>query len=390
MACGSGVKDVSPWAPRTQSRPFSPGTKETALSICYKAPSVHADQTPPNNTQSSPPMTLPEPPPQGAKPPSPSHHPANTYTSGLPAPPRILIPPHALEEYHLLSQHPALSSLTSVPAHQAAHQDWRYESRREAQQLLPHLYLGPLSAARDTAFLQRNNITLLFAIRSNMTARAKLLHPTLPGVRYESLDVSSSSELITKFQLASEVIDSHFLAQLYPEEHRSNFSIPIDGWKLRALQDSWARNHGQEETPPVGGKTLLFCESGNERSAAVAASYIMQHLSGSAVQAIQMVQGKRFCVCYDDATKWMLASYEPIWMARRQSQQSLERKEESGGGGDGDGGGGDGGDGGGGGGGGGGNGKRRLEEDDDDEVAGEGAVTGRAPFLDSEADVEMV
>jgi hypothetical protein len=159
--------------------------------------------------------------------------------------------------------------------------------------------------------------------------------------------------LISQFTIAAGIIDTHLLSMMpagFPQ-----MSVPVDGGALRRNQERWVAEHGG---PPPGGRTLVYCESGNERSAAVAAAYIMQHLGGSTVQAIQMVQGKRFCVCFDDSMKWMLKSYEPIWRARMQV------------------------------GGGGGRGKRRMEEEDDDEVGAMGM--GRAPFVDEDMGDDMM
>lgn len=250
-----------------------------------------------------------------------SHQPNNAYTAGLPAPPRILIPPPTLNsEVRQFdgSNNPSLehmlvsSESSTLPI---SLQDWKYESRREAQQILNHLWLGPLSAARMVEFIKRENITLLLAIRSAMTAKAKLLATQLPGVRFESIDVSGNQELIGQFQRATDIIDGHYLSGL-DANCPTGLSVPINGRELHAYQRLYFQT---SRSLPPGGKTLLFCESGNERSAAVAAAYVMQHLGGNAVQAIQHVQSRRFCVCFDDSMKWLLQSYEPIWMARRQA-----------------------------------------------------------------------
>jgi serine/threonine/tyrosine-interacting protein len=254
--------------------------------------------------------------------------------------------------------------LQSSPVMPSAMQDWRYELRREAQQLLPHLYLGPLSAAKNTEWIQTNQITLLLAVRSNMTARVRRMVSQIPGVKYESIDVAGNHELISQFQRAQEIIDAHYVAGL-PAESQSQLSVPLDGRALRTFQEQWLQTHG---AMPPGGRTLLFCESGNERSAAVAAAYIMQHLGGTTVQAIQMVQARRFCVCFDDAIKWMLTSYEPIWKARRmygdaQNGATAVAASRTA--------------------------KRRMDDDDDDDDD-EWNGGGRAPFLDQpEEDVEM-
>lgn len=368
-----------------------------------------------------------------------SHQPTGAYTSGLPAPPRILIPPSSSiggcdggggssggsgsstcdfgpPEWQQPSlSHMVLQAEDSVLP--GTLQDWKYEYRREAQQLLPHLFLGPLSAAKNADFLLQHNITLLLAVRSSMmtTARAPRLLAAhqLAGVRYETIDVASPAQLISQFARAQEIIDRHYVAGLLPSEEAELSAagrLPLDGRTLYARQQRWmaararAGNNGSNSSsssscPVPGGRTLLFCESGNERSAVVAAAYIMQHLSGSTIQAIQLVQGKRFCVCFDDAMKWMLTSYEPIWKARSQIRHHLC-----------DGGGGGGGRGGwhGAGGGeadrvGGGAGastgqrraKRRIEDyEADDDVGegpgGDGSGGGRAPFSDSLAEPEPV
>src|SRR5213078_413200 len=132
-------------------------------------------------------------------------------------------------------------------------------SRREAQHILPHLYLGPLSAAKDIAFLRRENITFLLAVRNSMTARAHLLSaskeiakdPELRDrIRFDSIDVSGNMELIASFQDATRIIDEHLYKEVRPE-------VP------RRMPD------GSPYQPENGGKTLIYCESGNERSAAV-------------------------------------------------------------------------------------------------------------------------
>ncbi|KAH8155573.1 uncharacterized protein LAJ45_00583 [Morchella importuna] len=251
-----------------------------------------------------------------------SHQPNNVYTAGLPAPPRILIPPPTLNpearQFDGSDPQPTLEHMVVSPSSSilpTSLQDWKYESRREAQQILTHLWLGPLSAAKSIDFIKRENITLLLAVRSAMTAKANLLATQLPGVRFESIDVSGNQQLIAQFQRATDLIDEHYLSGL-GAERPNEINVPIDGRVLYTYQRAYFQAH---RALPPGGKTLLFCESGNERSAAVAAAYIMQHLGGSAVQAIQHVQSRRFCVCFDDGMKWLLQSYEPIWMARRQA-----------------------------------------------------------------------
>ena len=295
--------------------------------------------------------------------PATTHSPSTAYTQGLPTPPRVVIPPPNIPSdpsapHPFTTPSPLLAADSILPI---SMQDWKYESRRQAQQIIPHLFLGPLSAAKDVAFLKSHNITQLLAIRSTMGAYSRLLNqPPPPGVLHRCVDIVSQHTFIGKFQEAQQWIDEHYLSTL-PVEVRGVFTGPLDGRVLPGFRKKWRETRGNEL--PEGGKTLVFCESGNERSAAVVAAYIMQYLAGTAIQAIQMVQGRRFCVCFDDQTKWMLMSYEPIWMARKQALTGVPNGKQVRSGG-----------------------KRRFVDEDEEEEGGvgQGKGGGRAPFADDE------
>jgi serine/threonine/tyrosine-interacting protein len=155
-----------------------------------------------------------------------------------------------------------------------------------------------------------------------MTARARFLssnvHAAPAEIRHEVIDVPDTRELISQFQRATDIIDQHYFSSL-PPGVQASMNQPLDGRLLNHFCRQWKATYPNKPLPQ-GGSTLIFCESGNEQSAVVAAAYVMQFLDGNAIQAIQMVQSRRFCVCYNDSTKWMLANYEPIWTARRQSR----------------------------------------------------------------------
>ena len=79
------------------------------------------------------------------------------------------------------------------------------------------------------------------------------------------------------------------------------------------------RQHRLETTGQATfGKVLVFCESGNEKSAAVVAAYLMQTLENiDHIRAMQIVQAQRFCVNFDDILKNILRSFWDIVQARR-------------------------------------------------------------------------
>ncbi|KAF8435861.1 hypothetical protein BGX38DRAFT_1061376, partial [Terfezia claveryi] len=144
---------------------------------------------------------------------------------------------------------------------------WTYENRRQAQQVLPWVWLGSMTATRNKELLSQRRITLLIAVRSSMTAKAKLMGGSVEP------------------------------------KHCSQFPYQPPVCVLPVLQE--ALNPYPLDIP-CPGSTLVFCETGNEKSAVVVASYIMHHYEASLVQACQVVQGRRFSVAFDDIHKYAL------------------------------------------------------------------------------------
>jgi serine/threonine/tyrosine-interacting protein len=186
-----------------------------------------------------------------------------------------------------------LGNVLQGPFTAVANRDWKYEHRRTAQSILPFLFLGPSAASRDIEYIKNNGITLLLAIRNTATAQARLLSGAKTanelGIASDHVDVEGNQQLIAAFPKAVKLINDHLI-------HMYN------------LQQSGATQ--------MSGKVLVFCESGNERSASVIAAYIMATFSMDMVQAIQFIQSQRFCVAFDDGLKLLLQSYEQLLRAR--------------------------------------------------------------------------
>ena len=181
-----------------------------------------------------------------------------------------------------------------------ATQSWKYEMRRKAQVIQPFLYLGPSAATRDLDFMRAEGITMLLVIRNTMTAQASLLSgdkvASTLGIQAAAVDVAGNPELIAAFPRACKIINDHLIA---------------------VYRQSLINNSMNPESPIRSGKVLVFCESGNERSAAVAAAYLMTVYGLDTVSAIQYVQSQRFCVAYDDPLKHLLLTYENLLDAQR-------------------------------------------------------------------------
>ncbi|KAG8528451.1 uncharacterized protein KY384_007369 [Bacidia gigantensis] len=251
------------------------------------------------------------------------HSPAQLWSYRVPSPPRLIVPPPNL-------------SITGTPELQilqnAAHNfessgfanteflktvtynnfiktntmlEWQYEDRRNAQQVLPFLYLGPSSAARDTQFLLREGITMVIAVRNILIAQARMLWSKPAealNLEMKAIDVAGNQELIAQFSRGIEMINEH-LSRVY----RNTGPTTANG------SDGVGRKTG---------KILIFCETGNERSAALIVAYIMAMYSHDVVTAIQIVQAQRFAVAFDDSLRNTLLTYEGILKAQRDSVQA--------------------------------------------------------------------
>ncbi|KAK5636098.1 hypothetical protein RRF57_011810 [Xylaria bambusicola] len=77
------------------------------------------------------------------------------------------------------------------------------------------------------------------------------------------------------------------------------------------------------------GKVLVFCETGNDRSASVVSAYLMAILGLSAAEVCQFITYKRFCVSMDEDLKHTLRSYEDILLAQRTVHQHELKSESS-------------------------------------------------------------
>lgn len=225
-------------------------------------------------------------------------HRNDDYAYRVPTPPRIVVPPPNLTSDALPDITVGASSLLPNPGDAYKNLvstnpvfDWAYERRREAQWVLPYLYLGPMTAAKDEAWMRKEGITMVLGIRQKYGFSFRLMDGTLhraqaAGVEARAVDLANNQDLIHSFPDTTALINSH-LSRVY-------------------------------NTTGHLGKVLVFCESGNERSAGVIAAYLMEtHENVDYIKAMQLCQAQRFCVNFDDAMKRLLQGYWDILCAKR-------------------------------------------------------------------------
>lgn len=170
---------------------------------------------------------------------------------------------------------------------------WEYEQRREAQKVLPFLYLGPTSAARDIEFLKREGITMVFAVRSKFQSHALLVNAdkaaAAAGIQSDHMAVRDFYEFMTMIPEAVRRINNHVC-------------------RCPAHANS---------TTPTKKKVLVFCETGNERSACLMTAYLMVMLNLPMYSALNSVQARRLCINVDMPVREVLKSFDALLNAQR-------------------------------------------------------------------------
>lgn len=158
--------------------------------------------------------------------------------------------------------------------------DWSYTMRRDMQEILPGLFLGPYAAAMKSKLniLLKCGITHIICIRQNI--EANFIRPNFPDhFRYLVLDIADT--------LTENII------QYFP--------------KVRDFLD---------ECSSMGGKALVHGNAGISRSAALVIAFIMEKYGLAYKEAFLYVQQKRFCINPNEGFARQLMEYEPIYKAR--------------------------------------------------------------------------
>jgi len=160
--------------------------------------------------------------------------------------------------------------------------DWEYQMRRQMQEILPGLYLGPYAAAMKNQLdnLKAHGITHIVCVRQD--CEAPFIKENLPGhfiYLTTNMKDSPTENIIPFFPQFADYIDS-------------------------IINDN------------VGGKVLVHGNGGISRSATLVASYVMHKNMYTASDAIRLIQLKRFCIFPNEGFRRQLYEYEPILRAK--------------------------------------------------------------------------
>lgn len=188
--------------------------------------------------------------------------------------------------------------------------DWQYESRRKAQRITDSLYLGPIGAARDHDFLKRAGITMILGCRDTIykssSASVEKAAQEL-GIEAKFVDVyDRKNRFIEAFKQVTEIINTHLLGFVGKQA---------------------ASGVAHRNIAP--GKVLVCCETGNDRSAATAAAYLMTIFKADHIRAMQFISLQRFCVTFDDDIKFILQTYEELLKSSEDVRQQQQQEQSA-------------------------------------------------------------
>ncbi|KAF9165287.1 hypothetical protein DFQ26_000335 [Actinomortierella ambigua] len=167
----------------------------------------------------------------------------------------------------------------------ALQMEWRYEQRREMQEIVPGVYLGPYAATKDLVRLQEAGITHIVSLWDPAERKILKTHHS-ERFQYLHLDIADAltQNLITNFPLVKRFMDQALL-----EQH---------------------------------GRVLVNCMNGISRSPAFVIAYLMEVTQLEYEEVYSFVQNKRFCMNPNPGFKHQLVEYAPIFAAIQAVKQS--------------------------------------------------------------------
>lgn len=158
------------------------------------------------------------------------------------------------------------------------YEEWNYNMRREMQEIIPGLFLGPLASASKSKLetLLNAGITHLVCVRHEK--EVSVIQPNFPE-KFEYIVIN-----LTDYESSM---------------------IPLFS-KVTVFIDNGLKN---------GGKVLVYGNTGTSVSASLVIAYIMETNHLSYVEAYSIVAKKRQCIGPSETCLQQLMEYEPIYKA---------------------------------------------------------------------------
>mmetsp|Transcript_10591 Transcript_10591/g.25826 ORF Transcript_10591/g.25826 Transcript_10591/m.25826 type:complete len:283 (+) Transcript_10591:141-989(+) len=172
--------------------------------------------------------------------------------------------------------------------------DWTYVRKREAQEIVPRVYLGPYEAAKNEEHLRNLGISHCIIFRSPEESRI-IKKKFEQWIQYEVIECSDTANqnLIPLFPMVKEAVD-----KVLGSGHQN--------------------------------RILLQGTVGMSRSAAFAAAYVMETYDLPWDASVHYVSTRRNCVSLNENFRLQLREYEAIWKTRKRQMEEAMNPNEAG------------------------------------------------------------
>lgn len=179
---------------------------------------------------------------------------------------------------------------------------WSYEDRRLAHPILDYLWLGPSGITRNHDFMREQAFSMILVANElrmpgqrlrTIESAAEAL-----GIEVKYVDTRPAYEQVGSFNETLQVINNHIL-----DSNRRN-------------EKSKTTSPAPENQSPRRPKVLVVCETGNDRSSMIVASYIMAMYSRDLLDVCQFMLARRLSCGFDDNAKRALITWGDVLTAR--------------------------------------------------------------------------
>lgn len=181
---------------------------------------------------------------------------------------------------------------------------WSYEDRRVAHPILDYLWLGPSGIARDHSFLREKGFSMILVANELRSAGQKLRSiesaADALGIEVKYVDTQPVYQQVGAFNETLQIINNHVL-----------------DWNRRNGGLSKTSRTFSEPQGPRCATVLVVCETGNDRSSMIVASYIMAMYSRSMADAVHYMLARRLSCAFDEIAKRALQTWGDVLWARR-------------------------------------------------------------------------
>ncbi|KDN40248.1 phosphatases II [Tilletiaria anomala UBC 951] len=169
--------------------------------------------------------------------------------------------------------------------------DWTYEMRRECQEVVSGIWVGPAESGKNLENLLRLDISSIVVLRS--PCEALFLKPRFPDqFQYLVLDVHDRQD--------------QNLISIYP-----SFRDFVDASRVQ------------------GQRVLIHDDGGMSRAPAMAAMYVIDKRALKFQDAISMIQYRRYCIHINQGFVRQLKEFEAVCLARDQYKKHQQTGESA-------------------------------------------------------------